>query len=334
MNELPLVSIGCAVYNGAATLARALDSLVGQDYPNIEILIGDDGSSDRSPEIFEDYARRDPRVKITRNPRNLGIIENFNALVRRAEGKYFMWADQDDFRDITFVRKAVEALEADPEAVLCHSHTGVFMGNPSDVKYIITLHGVGGEPSRLLRYYRFLRYFSDTTVYGLIRMDVLRKTHLFRTDLGSAGMLLFEHLLAGKFIQIPEVLYFYSAKGVRNRPDIEKEYARSNPGKKPPPFYFPFLVIAKKQTEDIIHAPLGAAEKLALGSLLWGHTSVVALTKLVYRSVAKPLGKHLPDQFTAVCDDIVEGKAHLVFLNNADRDEELFPKAWTLKGGR
>jgi glycosyltransferase involved in cell wall biosynthesis len=329
----PLVTIACAVYNGEATLARALSPVVGQDYPNIEILISDDCSTDGSRAIYEEFARNDPRIRILRNTENIGVTENFNRLTREARGKYILWADQDDIRDKTFVRKAVAALEADPDAVICHSHTGVFMGDPEDVKYIVTLYGVDGVSSLVARYSKFLVYYSDTAVYGLIRTDALRRTKLWRRDLGSANALLFELLLQGKFIQIPEVLHYYSARGVRNRPDAKQDYERANPGKKMPLLYFPFLVLALNQTNDIRRSSVGWLQKLELGSVLWGHTSVVAMTKLVYRTLAVPFGEVLPEAFTSLCADIVEPQAHLVFLNDSDRDEHLFPKHWVLKGG-
>lgn len=328
----PLVTIGCAVYNGEATLARALAPLVAQDYPNIEILISDDCSTDGSREIYERFARQDSRIRILENPTNVGLAENFNRLAREARGKYFLWADQDDIRHESFVSKALAALEADPAAVLCHSHTGVFVGDPEDVKYIITLFGVDGVGPLVQRYSRFLKYFSDTVLYGLIRTDALRKTALFRPDLGAANALLFELLLLGKFIEVPEVLYSYSARGIRNRPSAKDEYARANPGKKMPLFYFPFLVLALNQTRDIRHSSARQREKIALGSILWGRASVVAMTKLVYRAAALPFGP-LPEAVSAFCDGIVEPKAHLVFLNDSERDEHLFPKYWALKGG-
>ena len=329
----PLVSIGCAVYNGEATLERALSRVVAQDYANLEILVSDDCSTDSSRAIYEEFARKDPRIKILRNDENVGVTRNFNRLVRESTGKYFMWADQDDIRETTFVSKAVAALEADPEAVICHSQTGVFMGDPDDVKYIITLYGVDGVRNRVLRYLKFLNYYSDTVLYGLIRAEALKKTELYRQDLGSANALLFDLLLMGKFIQLPEVLYYYSARGVRNRPDAKQEYARANPGKKMPLLYIPFLVLAMNQTKDIRRAPISLLEMVGLGSVLWGHISVVTMTKLVYRTLALPFGRVLPEGFTALCDNIVEPKAHLEFLNDADRDEYLFPKAWMLKGG-
>lgn len=329
----PLVTIGCAVYNGEATLRRALDPVIEQDYENLEILISDDGSTDGSPEIYEEYARRDRRVRILRAKKNGGVAENFNRIVRAARGAYIMWADQDDIRDRTFVSKAVAALEADPEAVLCHSHTGVFVGDSSDIKYILSLGNVADVSSLVRRYHEFLWCFSDTVVYGLIRTAVLRDTRLWRSEVGSANALLFELLLRGKFIELPETLYFYSGRGMRKRPTVEEEYARVNPGQKPPRLYFPFLIVARNQTADILNAPITPLQKVELGAVLWAHTSAVAMTKLVYRTLRRRLGDSMPAVVTEACSAIVEPMKNITWLNNADRDEETFPKHWFLNGG-
>ncbi len=332
MTSRPLVTIGCAVYNGEQTLERALATLVAQDYPDIEILIGDDCSTDRSLEICEAAARLDARVKVIRNVRQLGIVDNVNALFRRASGKYFMWADQDDLRDPTFVRKAVAVLEADPDAVLCHSYSGVFVGEPADIKLIVSFTAVNGVASPLVRYWRFLREYGDTTIYGLIRTEALRRTRLWRPDLGSANALLFELLLLGKFVEIPEVLYFYSGRGVRNRPTPEQEYERQSAGRKMPWYYRPFAVLAINQTDGIRRSPLGLPAKAALLLMLWAHVCAVAGTKLLYRLLHRLSFGHVPDVLTRVCDAIVDPRTHYRFVNHADRDEQLFPRAWVLRG--
>jgi glycosyltransferase involved in cell wall biosynthesis len=333
MTRQPLVTIGCAVYNGEKTLARALRSVVGQDYPHVEILIADDCSTDGSLAICAEFAARDPRVRIIRNGSNIGLIQNFNLLFREAKGEYFMWADQDDVRAATFVSKTLAALEADPEAVLCHSHTGGFIGDPSDVKVIGTLNGVSGVRPVITRYRRFLRNFSDTTIYGLIRSDALRRTQLWPAELGAANALLFELLLLGPFVQVPEVLYLYSGRGLRNRPGPEDDY-RMTKRRKMPWYYFPFLVVALNQTKGIGRARLGLLHKAALLSVLWGHVGTVFMTKLVYRVLYRIAAGRVPDWFTNMCDAIVESKAHVVFLGDSARDEDLFPKAWALKGRR
>jgi len=332
MTSRPLVTIGCAVYNGEATLERALRTLTAQDYPDIEILIGDDCSTDRSLEICEAAARRDARIKLVRNPRQLGMIGNVNELFRRASGKYFMWADQDDLRDPTFVRKAVAALEANPAAVLCHSYSAVFVRDPADVKLIVTVSAVDGVASPIVRYWRFLREYADTTIYGLIRTDALRQTRLWRPDLGSANALLFELLLLGTFIEIPEVLYFYSGRGVRNRPTPAQEYERQNRGRKMPWYYFPFAVLALNQTDGILRSPVGLPSKAVLLLMLWAHVGAVAGTKLAYRLLYRLSFGHVPDLLTRFCDAIVDPRTHYRFVNHADRDEQLFPRAWVLRG--
>lgn len=92
----PLVSVCIATYNGAAYLAAQLDSVLNQTHRHLEILIGDDASSDGTRGIAEDYAQRDARIRLIFNPENLGYNRNFEALARQAAGEYIAFCDQDD----------------------------------------------------------------------------------------------------------------------------------------------------------------------------------------------------------------------------------------------
>jgi glycosyltransferase involved in cell wall biosynthesis len=67
---LPLVSIGVPAYNGAQHLAEALESARSQDYPNLEIIIVDDASTDKTEAICRRFAAIDPRIRYIRSPRN------------------------------------------------------------------------------------------------------------------------------------------------------------------------------------------------------------------------------------------------------------------------
>jgi glycosyltransferase involved in cell wall biosynthesis len=328
----PLVSIGCAVYNGEATLERALATLTGQSYRNIEIIISDDGSSDRTMAICEAAARQDPRVRLLTNASRLGLTRNFNRVFAESSGQYFMWADQDDVRDPTFVEKAVAVLEADPGVVLCHGRTAVFRSDPDDVKLIVTLSSTSGVASPLRRYWRFLREYADTTIYGLIRADVLRQTRLWRSDLGAANALLFELLQRGTFVEIPEVLYFYAGRGLRNRPAPRDEYARMHTGRPMPWYYQPFLVLATNQSRGIRRSPLPWPQKAALFVMLWAHVLMVAATKLGYRLLDRLAAGRLPLWLTQACNAVVDPQAHLIFVNNVDGDREHYPRYWVLRG--
>ena len=67
------VSVLIPVFNGERYLAECLESVLAQDFPDLEILIGDDGSRDNSSEIISQFAARDPRIRWWKNPRNFGL---------------------------------------------------------------------------------------------------------------------------------------------------------------------------------------------------------------------------------------------------------------------
>ena len=112
--EPPLVSVCIPTYRDAAFLRQSLASIVGQTYPNLELLIGDDASPDQTAEVV--CAIPDKRIHYHRNPVNLGQFENVNRLVSQAAGKYIAIYHSDDYYHPTIVEKEVAFLEAHPEA--------------------------------------------------------------------------------------------------------------------------------------------------------------------------------------------------------------------------
>mgnify|MGYP000860375097 CR=1 FL=1 len=122
MNDyLPVVSIGMPVYNGADRMRRALDSILAQDFNEFELFISDNGSTDGTLGICEEYAARDSRITYYQRDRNYGISDNFDFSASRATGKYFMWVHDDDQWEPNFIATLVRELESDPQAglVMC-----------------------------------------------------------------------------------------------------------------------------------------------------------------------------------------------------------------------
>jgi len=114
--DKPLVSVGLPVYNGEKTIGRTIESLLAQDYKNIEIIISDNASKDSTPEICRRYTEKSSFVKLNRNRVNLGLIENCHIVLEMARGSYFMWAGDDDQHLPVFVSTLVNELESHPEA--------------------------------------------------------------------------------------------------------------------------------------------------------------------------------------------------------------------------
>ncbi|SEJ20608.1 Glycosyltransferase involved in cell wall bisynthesis [Dyadobacter sp. SG02] len=106
----PLVSIALCVYNGEKYLGEQLDSLVNQTYPNIEIVVLDDGSKDRSRELLRTYAEQYPIFRIFENEVNLGYVKNFEKAISLCEGEYIALCDQDDIWDLEKISKQVAGI--------------------------------------------------------------------------------------------------------------------------------------------------------------------------------------------------------------------------------
>jgi glycosyltransferase involved in cell wall biosynthesis len=92
----PLISIGVTCYNAAGTIDGALSSAVSQDWPNFEVIVVDDASTDRSREILKQWEQRDARIKIHVHPRNLGCAAARNTILRQASGAFVAFFDDDD----------------------------------------------------------------------------------------------------------------------------------------------------------------------------------------------------------------------------------------------
>ncbi|RYX87335.1 glycosyltransferase [bacterium] len=92
----PLVSIALCTYNGEKYLPEQLDSLIKQDYPNLEIIIVDDASRDATVEIIKSCRSEKIRIKLLINESNIGFNQNFKKAIDSCNGDFIAIADQDD----------------------------------------------------------------------------------------------------------------------------------------------------------------------------------------------------------------------------------------------
>lgn len=126
----PLVSIVAACYNHARFLEETLDSIAAQTYPNIELIITDDGSKDDSISIIGEWMQANPQANATliANPQNEGICKTFNKGLRQSHGKYFQVIACDDVMLPHKIETQVAALEA-ASLDICMVHSDAHVMN-------------------------------------------------------------------------------------------------------------------------------------------------------------------------------------------------------------
>ena len=109
-NFMPLVSVIVPVYKVEKYLPECLDSLLGQSLKDIEIICVDDGSPDNCGKILDEYAGKDPRIKVI-HQKNGGLSNARNSGLKEASGKYISFVDSDDFVNSEFLEKLYDAAE-------------------------------------------------------------------------------------------------------------------------------------------------------------------------------------------------------------------------------
>jgi len=106
----PCVSIIVPVYNAEATLGRCVDSILGQEYTDLELILADDGSQDGSGGLCDAYAEADSRVRVL-HKRNTGVSDTRNQAMDMAQGRYLQFIDADDWITPNATRLLVRAAE-------------------------------------------------------------------------------------------------------------------------------------------------------------------------------------------------------------------------------
>lgn len=192
-------------WNAAAFVHDTLTSLAAQTYPNLEILISDDASSDGTPAICERIVAADSHFRLVRQQRRLGWVGNVNVLLKHARGDYCFFAFHDDPIEPPYVARLVDALERFPRAVLAFSD--VYSRDRID-RY----RELEGITDRLERARRIIRKQGAWWVpnRGLFRMEAARRIGGMRRHLAGeykADWPWLLHLaLLGEFVRVPEPL--------------------------------------------------------------------------------------------------------------------------------
>ena len=129
-DQLPKITVGVTCHCADATIARCIESAARQDWANLEIIVVDDCSDDRSIDIIERMARSDSRIRLIRHDINKGYPGALNTIVAHATGEFIAFFDDDDESDTARLRRQWQRLtdyeqQHGTELVLCYSNRDV-----------------------------------------------------------------------------------------------------------------------------------------------------------------------------------------------------------------
>ena len=201
MNKL---TIGMPVYNGASTIGRALDSLLAQTAGEFQIIVSDNLSTDGTQDICEGYARRDPRMRYVRQPRNLGPQMNFRFVLFEARTPFFMWAAADDLWAPTFAARNIAALEGDPSLVMSQSR--VLFTEKGVPSHMATGTFALREDARSNAVRFFANPADNSRYYGVFRTEALKRVFPGRPFFALDWLVSAATLRFGGHNELPETL--------------------------------------------------------------------------------------------------------------------------------
>lgn len=261
----PLVSIGLPVYNEARHVDAALSALRAQDYPNLEIIVCDNASTDDTLAICRKHAADDPRIRIEAAASNLGVTGNFRRAFELAAGDYFMWASGHDLWSPGLVSECAGLLAAHPGACLAYA----------------SCDWIGPDGQRLDRESGWTdtrgmapaaRFFTVLwgnmhPVLGLMRSDQLRACGPLPAVVGGDLVLLADLSLRGDFLHAARSRWSrrelrtessYSQK-VQRYASASFGVTRSRLGRA-----FPLLALPWELVKRVARSPMGALDKVVM----------------------------------------------------------------------
>ena len=206
----PALSVGLAVRNDPQGVGRCIESVLSQDFTDIELVICDNASDDDTVQTLEQYARQDRRVRVAVNPVNIGSHENMNRVLELSRGTLFRWISADDWLEPGCLSAGVRALESQPGAI---GATSWFTIHTADG---LTRHEeYAGEfpasPDPARRFERMLWFFHAgdakyDPIYGVYRRDRLMRTPFPRPSERTDWLIGAELALLGPIIHVDERL--------------------------------------------------------------------------------------------------------------------------------
>ena len=207
---LPLISIVLPVYNCERYLEQCIQSIIRQSYTNLEIILINDGSADGSATICNEFAAKDNRIKVF-HIKNQGAAHARNYGIKKAQGKYLVFVDSDDFVDCSYVEKLYSLIKNDDiDLGICSYYELLDMG---EIKHELDYHTVDSLSGNIFNDYHMLEERLFYPVLKIFKMDIVKKYNIFfPEDMVTAEDQVFNYRYlshVNKYKYLNECLYAY-----------------------------------------------------------------------------------------------------------------------------
>jgi glycosyltransferase involved in cell wall biosynthesis len=167
--DYPKVSVGIPTRNSNGNIQGAIMSVINQGYPNIEIIISDDDSTDNTEVLCTELSKKYPVIRYIRQKENIGLFENFDFVLNASTGEYFMWLADDDAFEPGIISVYVNFLKNNPEYALV---SGQILYWDDDRSLFYEKDFTMEQKSK---YVRVINYYFKV-VHGAIYYGMMRKT--------------------------------------------------------------------------------------------------------------------------------------------------------------
>lgn len=268
MSDYPIASIGMPIFNEKRFLRSTLESLVTQDYPNLELIISDNASTDGTSEIAQEFASGYPWIRYHRFETNQGPAVNFKYVLDQSRGKYFLWAAGHDLWSPNYISSCVSQLEKRPQAVLAFG-SSVWIDESGDLfpRESGWADTRGMDP--VARYFTVL-WGTMNPILGLIRRVDLKNCPII--NMVGTDLNILTHLaMRGAFVHATEA--YWQRREFRQ----ESVYAKKLERYKSPTYglattkfahAFPLAQLPIELLKSIRSAPLPFKTRCMIGALL------------------------------------------------------------------
>ena len=222
----PLVTVGIPAFNSEKTISAAIQSVLQQDYENLELIVSDNFSTDTTLEICEGFKRNDPRVTVIAQSNNIGAVNNFNFLLERANGTYFCWLGSDDRFAPEHIGLSVALLQKESDLIGCMARAIFDYEVSTDIKPA-TYH-FGSSPIQRIRNFFRNPGRSHGLFYGLYKVENLRTYRFLSREFFAWDWCLILHLLAqGKIGSTERLGLISGSRGVSSSNLVYQHYGIS-----------------------------------------------------------------------------------------------------------